>query len=80
MTNESAVNAAPSTTTSDGVPLRPAFTIAETLALLPISRNTLGPMLQTGRIRGLKVGSKWLVPRASIVAFLSGESQTSSVS
>lgn len=55
----------------------------EVAALLRVSPNCVREMLVTGRLRGVKTGSgygsgtRWLVPKAAVIAFLNGESKES---
>ena len=43
----------------------------ELIHILGISRNTVYELLRSGRLRSVKVGTRYLVPREALVVFLS---------
>lgn len=49
---------------------RLAFSIDETAQILSLSRSTVKEQLYQGRLKGRKVGRRWLVPRWAIDEFL----------
>lgn len=51
-------------------PERLAYTIAETLERLPISRSQLYRLFDAGELRTMKVGARRLVPASELDAFI----------
>ena len=50
------------------------LTIDETCELLGIGRNTCSELLNSGRLKGFKIGTrKWKIPRKSIDDFIMEE-------
>lgn len=50
-----------------------AYSIDEACVFLSLSRSTVKELLYEGRLRGLKVGRKWLVPRWAVVESLAAD-------
>lgn len=40
--------------------------------LLKLSKNTVNALLRSGRLRSVRVGRRYLIPREALLAFLSG--------
>lgn len=47
-----------------------AFTPAEAAEALGVGRSTVFELLQTGRLRRVKIGAKTVIPRSSLLALL----------
>lgn len=41
--------------------------------LLKLSKNTINGLLRSKRLRSVRVGRRYLIPRASLLAFLDGQ-------
>lgn len=52
------------------VPEQPTFMVAQVAEVLGIGRNAAYQLVREGRIRSLRVGSRILVPRTALLAFL----------
>lgn len=50
-----------------------AYTITETAAALKVSTRTVRRYLSDGKLKGAKIGGKWLISRESLVAFCNGD-------
>lgn len=50
-----------------------AFSIEEAAVLVGLGRNTTYELCRAGRIQTIRVGRRWIVPRASLENFLSIE-------
>lgn len=46
------------------------MTLQECCALLKVGKNTMLDMLHDGRIQGFKIGSRWKIPKESVVEFI----------
>ena len=46
------------------------MTLQECYMLLKVGKNTMLDMLHDGRIQGFKIGSKWKIPKKSVVEFI----------
>lgn len=40
--------------------------------LLKLSKNTVNALLRSGRLRSVRVGRRYLIPKEALLAFLSG--------
>ncbi|MDV6376631.1 helix-turn-helix domain-containing protein [Deinococcus arenicola] len=40
--------------------------------LLKLSKNTINALLRSGRLRSVRVGRHYLIPKEALMAFLSG--------
>ncbi|MGD0621072.1 MAG: helix-turn-helix domain-containing protein [Thermacetogeniaceae bacterium] len=49
---------------------RKAVSVREAMRICGMGRNSFYSLLQSGKIRGLRVGKKWLVPLKAIDEFL----------
>ncbi len=49
---------------------RMAYTIDETAELLSLSRSTVKEQLYQHKLKGKKLGRRWLIPRWAIAEFL----------
>lgn len=55
------------------IPKKKAYSVLETTKLLGLGRNTVSNLLLDKKLKGLKVGRKWLIPDWAIEEFLSGQ-------
>lgn len=46
------------------------MTLQECCTLVKIGKNTMPDMLHNGRIQGFKIGSRWKIPKESVVEFI----------
>ena len=46
------------------------MTLQECCMLLKVGKNTMLDMLHAGRIQGFKIGSRWKIPKESVVEFI----------
>ena len=46
------------------------MTLQECCMLLKVGKNTMLDMLHDGRIQGFKIGSRWKIPKKSVVEFI----------
>ena len=46
------------------------MTLQECCMLLKVGKNTMLDMLHDGRIQGFKIGSRWKIPKESVVEFI----------
>ena len=46
------------------------MTLKECQALLKVGKNTMLELLHTNQIEGFKIGSRWKIPKESVVEFL----------
>jgi excisionase family DNA binding protein len=54
-------------------PLAPlAYTVAEACEVMRLGRNTVLELLYSGQLRAIRVGRRWVIPRAAIEDFLNG--------
>lgn len=44
--------------------------------LLQLSKNTINALLRSGRLRSVRVGRRYLIPREAVQQFLSGAAQS----
>lgn len=59
-------------------PLPLVYTVRDVMPLLRLSRNSVHKLLQSGELRSVRFGRKWLIPAEALHAFLSegtGESE-----
>lgn len=49
---------------------RELITIAEAQKIAPLSKRTYGRMCERGDVKAVKVGKRWLIGRASLMALL----------
>lgn len=49
---------------------RDILTVAETCTALSIGKNMLYRLLQTGKIKSIKVGRKYLIPKVCLIDFV----------
>lgn len=54
---------------------RLVFTPKEIEPLLGLSKNSVNALLNSGRLRAVRYGRRWLIPREAINEFLSGGSK-----
>lgn len=52
------------------IPEKKAYSLAETMKLLGLGRNTVSNLLIDKKLKGIKVGSRWLIPAGAINEFL----------
>lgn len=52
----------------EGIP--EIMTLQECCALLKVGKNTMLELLHTNRIDGFKIGSRWKIPKESVVEFI----------
>lgn len=52
------------------------LSIGDLCKALRIGRNSAYILLNSGRIRGFRIGSVWKVPKTELIKFVSGESGT----
>ena len=48
------------------------FTPKEIEPLLGLSKNSVNALLNSGRLRAVRYGRRWLIPREAVGEFLSG--------
>ena len=48
------------------------LTIRELCQILMIGRNRAYELLQSGTVKGFRIGRIWKIPKTSVIAFLSG--------
>ena len=53
--------------------MKVAYSISEAMQVLGVSRSFVMKLLQTGKLRSVKVGRRRLIPRAAIDDLLSGD-------
>ena len=46
------------------------MTLKECCAILKVGKNTMLDLLHTNRIEGFKIGSRWKIPKESVVEFI----------
>ena len=46
------------------------MTVKECQEILKVGKNTMLELLHTNQIEGLKIGSRWKIPKESVVEFL----------
>ncbi|ACO45492.1 helix-turn-helix domain-containing protein [Deinococcus deserti] len=51
------------------------YTPKEAETLLRLSKNTVNALLNSGQLRAVRYGRKWLIPHAAIAEFLQAETQ-----
>jgi excisionase family DNA binding protein len=51
---------------------RLAFTVDETLQIVPVGRSTLYALIGSGQLHTIKARGRRLIPRASLEAFIAG--------
>lgn len=44
--------------------------------LLQLSKNTINALLRSGRLRSIRVGRRYLIPREAVQQFLAGAAQS----
>lgn len=44
--------------------------------LLQLSKNTINALLRSGRLRSVRVGRRYLIPREAVQQFLAGAAQS----
>lgn len=49
------------------------FTVSDLVDILPLTSVSIRSYLKEGRIKGVKIGNKYLVPKENIKRFLNGE-------
>lgn len=52
----------------EGIP--EIMTLQECCMLLKVGKNTMLNMRHDGRIQGFKIGSRWKIPKESVVEFI----------
>jgi excisionase family DNA binding protein len=53
---------------------RQTYTVRETAAVMGLSLGVTYALLRQGRLPGLRLGKRWVVPRAQLDAFLASAS------
>ena len=53
------------------------FDVREAAKILGLGSNTTYGLVQSGRLRAVKVGRRWLIPRRELEAFLTRETENS---
>ena len=48
------------------------LSVSELLEILPLGKNSIYKLLQTGAIRHIWVGSRIIIPKKSVIEFLNG--------
>lgn len=48
-----------------------AFSPKEVMQITGLGRNTVYELLTTGKLRGLRVGRRWVIPRRALENFFS---------
>lgn len=51
------------------------MTVEEAGHALGVSRNTIYQLVRSGRVPAIRLGRRWIVPRAQFERFLAGELQ-----
>ena len=51
------------------------LTIDQLCQILQIGKNTAYKLLQTGEIKGFRVGRSWKIPRDSVIEYVSNQSK-----
>ena len=46
------------------------MTLKECCEILKVGKNTMLELLHTNRIEGFKIGSRWKIPKESVVEFI----------
>lgn len=46
------------------------LTFGECKTLLKVGKNTLLNLIHTGQLRAFKIGSRWKIPRQSVIEFI----------
>lgn len=49
------------------------YTVEDLIRILPLTETSIRSYCKTGRIKGVKIGNKWLIPKENIQKFLNGE-------
>ncbi|WP_291432034.1 helix-turn-helix domain-containing protein [Deinococcus sp.] len=52
------------------------YTPKELEPLLQLSKNTINALLRSGRLRSIRVGRRYLIPREALQQFLAGSSKS----
>ena len=52
------------------------YTPKELEPLLQLSKNTINALLRSGRLRSVRVGRRYLIPREALQQFLAGSSKS----
>ncbi len=46
------------------------MTLRECMSILKVGKNTMLRLLHTGEIEGFKIGTRWKIPRESVIDFI----------
>ena len=49
------------------------YTVKELIKILPLTETSIRAYLKTERIKGVKIGNKYYIPKENIQKFLNGE-------
>ena len=49
------------------------YTVKDLIKILPLTEVSIRAYLKTGRIKGVKIGNKYYIPKENIKKFLNGE-------
>lgn len=47
------------------------LTVAEACSALKVGRNSMYKLLQSGEIKSVKIGKKYLIPKKALISFIS---------
>jgi excisionase family DNA binding protein len=66
----------PASLPSQAEPERLAYSVDEAAAVLGVARETIYELIRAGQLRSRKAGSRRIIGKHHLVAFLDGESMT----
>jgi len=49
------------------------YTVDDLIKILPLTETSIRAYLKVGRIKGIKIGNKYYIPKPNIEKFLNGE-------
>lgn len=49
------------------------YTVEDLVRILPLTETSIRDYIKTGRIKGVKIGNKYYIPKENIQKFLNGE-------
>ena len=52
---------------------RKYYTVEDLVGILPLTETSIRAYLKVGRIKGVKIGNKYYIPKENVTKFLDGE-------
>lgn len=49
------------------------YTVEDLIKILPLTETSIRAYIKVGRIKGVKIGNKYYIPKENIKTFLNGE-------